>query len=165
MQGKVRLYLAAGLFTPVERERNAEIARRFSELGYAVFLPQDIRDEHGARPAAAEIFARCVAGVDDADAVVGVVDGADVDSGTAWELGYAYARGKPIASLRTDYRAAEHGPVNIMLDFGCDRLVRAAGPTTSLTEAIDELQTVVQQIVKESGRSSDRPAAAPHMPS
>lgn len=32
-----------------------------------------------------------------------VLDGVDVDSGTAWEIGYAYARGKPIIGLRTDF--------------------------------------------------------------
>ena len=48
------------------------------------------------------IFMKCVEGVDASDLVVAVLDGVDVDSGTAWEIGYAYAKGKPVIGLRTD---------------------------------------------------------------
>jgi len=44
--------------------------------------------------------------IDAADAVFGVLDGVDVDSGTAAEIGYAFARGKYVAGLRTDFRLA-----------------------------------------------------------
>jgi nucleoside 2-deoxyribosyltransferase len=36
--------------------------------------------------------------------VLAVLDGVDVDSGTASEIGFAYACGKPIAGIRTDFR-------------------------------------------------------------
>jgi len=39
-----------------------------------------------------------------ADWLIGVLDGVDVDSGTAAEIGYAFARGKRIWGLRTDFR-------------------------------------------------------------
>ncbi len=52
-----------------------------------------------------------------------MIDGADPDSGTSWEMGYAYAKGKPVVGLRTDFRpGAEHG-VNIMLSRSCRYLV------------------------------------------
>jgi nucleoside 2-deoxyribosyltransferase len=38
------------------------------------------------------------------DLVVGVLDGVDVDSGTANELGFAYGIGKRVYGLRTDWR-------------------------------------------------------------
>ena len=38
------------------------------------------------------------------DAVVAVLDGVDVDSGTASEIGFAFALGKRIYGLRTDFR-------------------------------------------------------------
>lgn len=44
--------------------------------------------------------------IDAVDAVFGVLDGVDVDSGTAAEIGYAFARGKYVAGLRTDFRLA-----------------------------------------------------------
>ena len=40
------------------------------------------------------------------DAVVAVLDGVDVDSGTASEIGFAYALGKRVIGLRTDFRLA-----------------------------------------------------------
>src|SRR5215475_516791 len=42
------------------------------------------------------------AAIDRCDALVAVLDGADVDSGTAAEIGYAFARGKPIIGYRGD---------------------------------------------------------------
>src|SRR5262245_34735155 len=42
------------------------------------------------------------AAIDRAHAVVAVLDGPDVDSGTAAEIGYAFARGKLIVGYRGD---------------------------------------------------------------
>src|SRR5688500_17150549 len=53
-----------------------------------------------------------------ADLVVAVLDGTDVDSGTASEIGFAYAQGKPVVGLRTDFRLAgenEATPVNLQV--------------------------------------------------
>jgi nucleoside 2-deoxyribosyltransferase len=44
--------------------------------------------------------------IDSADAVVAILDGVDVDSGTAAEIGYAYARKVRVYGLRTDFRLA-----------------------------------------------------------
>ena len=45
-----------------------------------------------------------VGGIDWADGLVAIVDGPDPDSGTSWEVGYAF-RKKPIVMVRTDFRA------------------------------------------------------------
>ncbi|MCS7185269.1 MAG: nucleoside 2-deoxyribosyltransferase [bacterium] len=42
--------------------------------------------------------------LDNAKVVVALLDGPDVDSGTALELGYAYAHGKEIFGLLKDWR-------------------------------------------------------------
>lgn len=42
--------------------------------------------------------------LEDCAAVLAVLDGVDVDSGTAAEIGYARARAKPVVGLRTDLR-------------------------------------------------------------
>jgi nucleoside 2-deoxyribosyltransferase len=50
--------------------------------------------------------------------VVACMDGPDPDSGTAWECGYAYAKGKPIVCYRTDFRVSgdtKGAPYNLML--------------------------------------------------
>jgi nucleoside 2-deoxyribosyltransferase len=51
------------------------------------------------------------------DIIVAVIDGADADSGTAWEMGYAYAQKKQVFALRTDFRrAGMYEKVNLMLE-------------------------------------------------
>jgi nucleoside 2-deoxyribosyltransferase len=66
--------------------------------------------------------------IDRADAVVAVLDGTDVDSGTAAEIGYACARGKLIIGYRGDVRPSgdnEGGVVNLQVEY----FVRASGGT------------------------------------
>ena len=49
--------------------------------------------------------------------MVAIIDGADADSGTAWEMGYAAALKKRVIALRTDFRmAGSHERVNLMLE-------------------------------------------------
>lgn len=58
-----------------------------------------------------------------ADALTAVLDGVDVDSGTAAEIGFAYALGKPIFGLRTDFRLAgdnEAALVNLQVQYFID---------------------------------------------
>jgi nucleoside 2-deoxyribosyltransferase len=55
-----------------------------------------------------------------ADGLLAVVDGNDVDSGTAAEIGAAAALGKPIVALRTDFRSMgdnEGTVINLQVDF------------------------------------------------
>ena len=64
----------------------------------------------------AEFLDRC-------DGVLAVLDGADVDSGTAAEIGYAMARGKPVVGLRTDLRPGgdnQATPVNLQVAYFID---------------------------------------------
>jgi nucleoside 2-deoxyribosyltransferase len=44
--------------------------------------------------------------IDRCDAVFAILDGVDVDSGTAAEIGYAFGRGKIVSGVRTDFRLA-----------------------------------------------------------
>jgi nucleoside 2-deoxyribosyltransferase len=58
--------------------------------------------------------------IDSANGLFAILDGVDVDSGTAAEIGYAYARGKYICGLRTDFRlsADNHGStVNLQVEY------------------------------------------------
>jgi len=110
-----KLYLAGPLFTLGERAFNADVARFLESEGFQVWLPQD----HEPRSKTAKaIFAMDVKGLDWADAIVACMDGPDPDSGTAWECGYAFAKGKPIVCYRTDFRITgdtEGAPYNLML--------------------------------------------------
>ena len=110
-----KIYLAGPLFSLAEQGFNAEVGRFLESEGYEVWLPQ----EHEPRDKTARaIFEMDVAAIDWADMVVACMDGPDPDSGTAWECGYAYAKGKPIVCYRTDFRITgdtEGAPYNLML--------------------------------------------------
>ncbi len=54
-----------------------------------------------------EIFSRCKSHLDDACVVIALLYGTQVDDGTAWEIGYFYAKKSPeqkIIGIRTDFR-------------------------------------------------------------
>jgi nucleoside 2-deoxyribosyltransferase len=49
-----------------------------------------------------------------------VLDGVDVDSGSAAEVGYAFAKGKPILGYRGDFRLSadnEGSTVNLQVEY------------------------------------------------
>jgi nucleoside 2-deoxyribosyltransferase len=110
-----KLYLAGPLFTLAERSFNAELARFLEAEGFEVWLPQE-HEPHS--DTARAIFEMDVAGLESADLIVACMDGPDPDSGTAWECGYAFAKGKPIVCYRTDFRVfgdTKGAPYNLML--------------------------------------------------
>ena len=75
-----------------------------------------------------EIGAANQAAIDQASGVIAILDGVDVDSGTAAEIGYAFARGKPIVGYRGDFRLSadnEGGVVNLQVEF----FIRESGGT------------------------------------
>ena len=98
----MRIYFAGPLFSAAERDWNATLAATLRGAGHEVFLPQE--QEPGKD--APGIFATDVGGIDWAEVLVAIMDGADPDSGTSWEVGYAYLR-KPIVLVRTDLRRNE----------------------------------------------------------
>lgn len=127
MSKKKMVYLAGPLFTHAELEYNQKLKNMLLNNGFSVFLPQeDAEDAASERERQNQecIFQKCVEGVDSSDIVVAVLDGVDVDSGTAWEIGYAYARGKPVIGLRTDFRAFSDGIVNLMVEMAIVALAR-----------------------------------------
>ena len=83
--------------------------------------------------------------IDRARVVLAVVDGADVDSGTAAEIGYAAARGIPVIGLHTDLRATgdnEAAAINLQVEY----FITKTGGTIvrSLEDAVAEVAARVK---------------------
>jgi nucleoside 2-deoxyribosyltransferase len=125
----MKIYLAGPLFSTAERAFNARLAGVLREMNIEVWLPQE--SEQGSM-SPRQIFEEDVRGIDWADVVVANMDGADPDSGTCWECGYAY-RKKPIVIFRTDFRVGyesrndansvkevHQAPYNLMLTESTD---------------------------------------------
>jgi nucleoside 2-deoxyribosyltransferase len=130
------IYLAAPLFTAAEQAFNAELAAKLRAAGHTVSVPQDFCAPYGGPPADfGGIHRACLDHLAVASLVVAVLDGADPDSGTCFEVGWAVARGIPVIGLRTDLRPGEDGGLpNCMLTRSCvavtrsiDEAVRSAG--------------------------------------
>lgn len=100
----MKIYLAGPLFTAAERKFNTRIAWSLRDWGFEIWLPQD---KEPRDLTAKNIFLTDVEGIEWADVVLACMDGPDPDSGTCWEVGYAYAKGKPVVCYRTDFRNAE----------------------------------------------------------
>ena len=114
----MRVYLANPLgFSSGMKSYLDEVVAKLEGLGHEVYEPFRAHDFGPAIEAAYadgsnEAFAKLAdtiaeaneAGIDSCDAVLGVLDGAQVDDGTAWELGYAVASKKVVYGLRTDFR-------------------------------------------------------------
>lgn len=113
------VYLAAPLFSESERLYNKTIANLLRDNFFSVYLPQETGDDSGDRDQSEQkrMFLQHVAALEKIDFVVAIIDGADADSGTSWEMGYAHAQGKPVIALRTDFRKiGVNERVNLMLE-------------------------------------------------
>lgn len=134
-----KIYLAAPVFTTLERNINKYIADKIENTGkYKVFLPQTvspvkINGEYDMYP----IFSGCKDNIIDSDLILALVDGADVDSGVAWELGYAFANNKKSICVRTDIRKSEGNGVNIMIEYGSTKTLYRTNYHQNMDELID----------------------------
>ena len=131
----MKLYFAGPLFSTPERTWNADVAEALRAAGHEVFLPQE--QEPGKDGPG--IFATDVGGIDWADGLVAIMDGPDPDSGTAWEVGYAFGTRKPSVLVRTDIRAMRgtSGDYNPMLTQAATaRIDLPAGSTPEVIAAI-----------------------------
>ena len=121
----LRVYVAGPLFDEGERWWIETVERTVVECGYDTFLPHrdnPPKNEFNVR----EIFLNDKRGIDECDVVVANLNGITTDDGTAWELGYAFAKGKFLIGMHTDWRRRfEHEVVNLMLECSLDRLVRS----------------------------------------
>jgi nucleoside 2-deoxyribosyltransferase len=134
----LKIYLAGPLFTTPEREFNTQLGIRLRAFGHDVWVPQ----EHPAAELTGKaIFEKDLEGLSAAEGVVAIMDGADPDSGTCWECGYAYATGKPVVLYRSDLRGAGDArdiPYNAMLIGAADaRIDHRLGTIDEAAAAID----------------------------
>lgn len=119
------VYLAGPLFTIYERsfleKIDSDISEIWSRIGRTpseghqtkesiCFVPHRDAGDVGTRIEEKEdIFEKDLLAIDNAKIIIAVLDGVDVDSGTAVELGYSYTHNKKILGLLTDKRRWKTG--------------------------------------------------------
>jgi len=154
----MRIYLAGPLFTEAERQWHRGIKLRIEALlkrrgiEAKVIWPYELLTEEeihvlGHR-AKEKIFTLCRRELLRADMLVALLDGPQVDDGTAWEIGcfHALRQGRaPILGVRTDFRRAgetEDSRVNAMIEMSCDTIAGSG----------EELLDTVARIITEGGQ-------------
>lgn len=130
-------YIAGPLFNEGERWFDEQVEQIAANAGYTTFLPHrdgkegKIKSEANIR----QIFAEDRDAIDRCDIVIANLNGITTDDGTAWELGYAYAKGKHIVGVYTDWRLQfKFQVVNLMIECSLNKLVRS----------LDELQVYLR---------------------
>lgn len=135
-------YIAGPLFNEGERWFDEQIEAVAAAAGFSTFLPHRDGTEGKLKSELniAKIFEEDVAAIDRADIVVANLNGITTDDGTAWELGYAYAKGKHLIGVYTDWRLQfKYVSVNIMLECSLNKLVHSLDDLqTYLTESFPE---------------------------
>lgn len=109
-----KIYFGAPLFTEMEQRYNRyvvdQIRKKYGEK-VEIYLPQEneaINDKSGFADSIA-IANGDNAYLEEADALIAVLDGVTPDSGLSAEIGYFYSMDKPILGLYTDVRQGTYG--------------------------------------------------------
>lgn len=138
------IYLTGALFTVAEQKFNEmlkiQIENRINNL--QVFLPQK---ECMSCYTSKEISDKCKEGIDISSVIIAVLEGTDVDSGTAWECGYAYNQGKKIIGVRTDFRQRGDdlaNGLNCMISQNLHHLIQS----NNVQEIVDEIESIIESI-------------------
>ncbi len=135
------IYQAGPLFSQAEKEFHRKLSAALRAAGHTVVWPGDLLSEAAiaaAGPGAvALIHNACKEAIHRCAAVVALLDGPQVDDGTAWEIGYAHARGLPVFGLRTDSRVAGDTPHNRMNSM-------VEGCLAGLAQTLEELAALLE---------------------
>ena len=121
----LRAYVAGPLFDEGERWWIERLDALVAACGFETFLPHRDNPDKTADNVR-EIYLNDRSAIDRADLVVASLNGLTTDDGTAWEIGYAVAKGIPVIGIHTDWRRRfADETVNLMIEQSIDRLVRS----------------------------------------
>lgn len=135
----MKIFVAAPLFSEAERDYNSKTAKILRENGFEVWFAQEapfiLHDSHKEKKM---IYDGDVQALKASDVVVAVLDGVDVDTGVAYEVGYAKALGKQVVGLKTDHRTFSRiEEVNLMLEAP---LIKICGTINDLIDTLNKMK-------------------------
>lgn len=94
-----KIYLASPFFDDNENHHVENMEKILRKMGHTVFSPRENQLDHlefGSRAWRTDVFRNDINHIQWADIVFAINKGFYDDTGTAMEIGYAYALGKPI---------------------------------------------------------------------
>ena len=122
------VYIAGPLFSEAERWFNSQIKSALTACHIESFLPQadgilvkeKIENGHNIQSVLKEVYELDVHKLNECDLLVAVLDGAVIDEGTAFEIGYCKALKKPCIGIQTDSRRQLPQGNNPMIEGSLD---------------------------------------------
>ncbi len=135
---KLKVYIAGPLCMENERKFLEEIDKICKSLKLETFLPHrdcglwiKLKDT--------KKIANCdLKGFSDCDLLIANLNGFNVGAGTAWEMGYAHAKGIPVIAIKTDKNPKKSVQEISVIIFG----------TTKITTSLEELKNELKKLIK-----------------
>jgi len=137
----MKAYIAGKLGTSNEKEILEKVVALCKNLGVKTFLPhRDVGLCKGINDAKRIFDGDIINGFKDCDILIAVLDGLHVGAGTAWEVGYAYARKIPVIGIKTDESIEEAFDQLSAILVGSMKIVRTFG------ELEKEIKKLIQRL-------------------
>jgi len=136
----MKVYIAGKLGTESERAFLEKITKIAEEIGFETYLPH--RDGGLARSNKdiKRIFKVDITeNLPNSDIIIACLDGLHIGAGTAWELGFAYAKGIKMIGIKTDE------PPSKALDYLSPMILGSL----KIISSMDDLEKELKKIKKE----------------
>lgn len=118
----MKVYLASPWFTVPEEIIYNLVIDEYRKQGIDFYIPREHSIPNGEKMSNSEwghkVFMSDIDAIDSCDEVWVINHGLYSDSGTAWECGYAYAKGKVVRQFIT----SEKEKYSLMMINGCDEV-------------------------------------------
>lgn len=133
----MHIYLAGKLHTSHEKELLEAVDVLCKRLGHTTFLPhRDVGIAESSADAQRIFQGDIRDGMKEVQLIIAVLDGLHVGAGTAWELGYAYAKDIPAIGLKT----------NEDPEAGFEYLSSILIASMPIVRTLDELETWLKEL-------------------
>ncbi|MFZ5955044.1 MAG: nucleoside 2-deoxyribosyltransferase [Nanoarchaeota archaeon] len=132
----MKAYIAGKLCSQEERKFLEEIAKLCEELGLETFLPhRDVGLAKNIKDVKKIFRGDIEEGFKDCHLIIADLNGLHVGAGTAWELGYAYAKKIPAIGIKTDE------PIEDALDYLSAILIHSM----EIVDSIEKLKARIKE--------------------
>jgi nucleoside 2-deoxyribosyltransferase len=133
-----KAYIASPLCIKEDRDFAEKIDALCARLGLKTFLPHRDCGLWKEGVSFKEIAKGDIDGFKGCRLVIANLNGFNVGAGTAWEMGYAHAKGIPVIGLKTDRKAKESVEEISAIIMG----------TTKIVEGFEDLEKEIKKLIK-----------------
>ena len=133
----LKAYIAGPLCTKPERDFLERIDRLCKKLGIRTFLPHRDCGLWKSMKDVKRIAKGDLDGFKDCNLLIASLNGFNIGAGTAWEIGYAHAKGIPVIAVKTDRKLKE----------SIEEISAIIMGTTKITTSFKELERGIKKLI------------------